>query len=262
MSPKTLVKPINLQSIALKLLNNDQIVSQIPDLGMVITAERLASKIPSLKVLGNMPLIQLKKTATGINHLIPTLYLHEEKCVITLADINASFTEDFEVLEWKAGDVNHAIIKSKEHDVTLTIAMALEDYVLNDVRSQHGNRLEGQGLDTLIPFWLKPAPQIELPLRNLPVGVELTIIQDNDQRSKQFNTQLVDVIDNNGNLYKNVITNADLRNLIVDGTKQFRINSVQPVNVENQKSRSKKDKTRTIYKVLVEPIDGTDFSDF
>jgi hypothetical protein len=32
--------------------------------------------------------------------------------------------------------------------------------------------------------------------------------------------------------------------------------------VENQKSRSKKDKTRTIYKVLVEPIDGTDFSDF
>jgi hypothetical protein len=262
MATKTLTKSINLQTIALKLLNNDQIVSQIPKLGMVITAQRLASKIPRLKVLGNMPLIQLKKTETGINHLIPTLYQHEEKCVIALADINASLTEDFEVLEWKAGDVNQAIIKTKEHDVTLTIAIAFEDYVLNDVRSQHGNRLEGQGLDTLIPFWLKPAPQIELPLRNLPIGVELTIVQDNDQRTKKYNTLVIDVIDNDKNLYKNVITNADLRNLIADGCKQFRINSIQPVNVENSKAKSKKDKTRTTYKVLVEPIDGTDFSDF
>lgn len=262
MSTKTLAKPINLQTIALKLLNNDHIVSQVPELGMVITAQRLASKIPSLKVLGNMPLIQLKKTATGINHLIPTLYQHEEKCVIALADINASLKEDFELLEWKAGDVNQAIIKTKEHDVTLTIAIAFEDYVLNDVRSQHDNRLEGQGLDTLIPFWLKPAPKIELPLRSLPVAVELTIVQDNDQRTQKYNTQLIDVIDSNKNLYKNVITNADLRNLIADGTKQFRINSVQPINVENRKAKSRKDKIRTIYKVLVEPIDGTDFSDF
>jgi len=262
MPTKTLAKPINLQTIALKLSNNDRIVSHIPDLGMVITAQRLASKIPSLKVLGNMPLIQLKKTATGISHLIPTLYQHNEKCVITLADINASVSDDFEVVEWKAGDVNQAIIRSKEHDVTLTAAIAFEDYVLNDVRSQHGNRLEGQGLDTLIPFWLKPAPQIELPLRNLPVGVELTIVQDNERRTQKFDTQLVDVIDSDEKLYKNVITNADLRNLIADGIKQFKINSVQFVNVENRKAKSKKDKTRTIYKVLLEPIDGTDFSDF
>lgn len=262
MATKTLTKPINLQTIALKLLNNDRIVSQIPDLGMVITAQRLASKIPSLKVLGDMPLIQLKKTATGISHLIPTLYQQNEKCVITLADINASVSDAFELVEWKAGDVNQAIIRSKEHDVTLTAAIAFEDYVLNDVRSQHNNRLEGQGLDTMIPFWLKSAPQIELPLRNLPHGVELTIVQDNDQRTQKFNTQLVDVIDSDEKLYKNVITNADLRNLIASGTKQFKINSVQPVNVENRKSKSKKDKTRTIYKVLLEPIDGTDFSDF
>ncbi|NJL51818.1 MAG: hypothetical protein HC930_05570 [Hydrococcus sp. SU_1_0] len=102
------------------------------------------------------------------------------------------------------------------------------------------NRLEGQGLDTLIPFWLKPAPQIELPLRNLPHGVELTIVQNNDLRTQKFNTQLVDVIDCDENLYKNVITNADLRNLIADGTKKFKINSVQSVNVENRKAKSKK----------------------
>lgn len=262
MTTKTLSKPINLQTIALKLLNNDRIVSQIPELGMVITAQRLASKISSLKVLGNMPLIQLNKSNAGTNYLIPTLYQHEEKSVITLADINASITDVFEVIEWKAGDVNQAIIKSKEHDVTLTAAIAFSDYVLDDVRNQHGNRLEGKGLNTLDPLWLKPTPQIELPLRNLPIGVELTIIQDNDLRTQKFNTQLVDVIDRDENLYKNVITNADLRNLIADGCKQFRINSVQPVNVENPKAKSKKDKTRTIHKVLVEPIDGTDFSDF
>lgn len=82
MATKTLSKPINLQTIALKLLNNDRIVSQIPELGMVITAQRLASKIPSLKVLGNMPLIQLKKTTSGVSHLIPTVYQNDEKCVL------------------------------------------------------------------------------------------------------------------------------------------------------------------------------------
>ena len=262
MQTKQTPKPINLQTIALKLSNNDRVVSQIPDLGMVITAQRLASKIPSLEVLGNIPLIQLKKTSSGISHLIPTLYQHDEKCVITLADTNASGSDAFEVIEWKAGDVNQAIIKSKEHDVTLTAAIAFEGYVLNDVQNQHGNRLEGQGLDTLIPFWLKPAPQIELPLHNLPIGVELTILEDSDRRTQKFKTQLVDVIDSDEKLYKNVITNANLRNLIADGVKQFKINSVKTVNVENRKAKSKKDKTRTNYKVLVEPIDGADFSDF
>ncbi|MEM7758071.1 MAG: hypothetical protein AAF298_08095 [Cyanobacteria bacterium P01_A01_bin.40] len=262
MATKTLSKPINLQTIALKLLNNEGIVSQIPELGMVITAQRLASKIPSLKVLGNMPLIQLNKSNAGTNYLVPTLYQHQEKCVLTLADINASITDAFEVIEWKAGDVNQAIIKSKQHDLTLTAAIAFDNYMLDDIRSQHDNRLEGKGLDTLIAYWLKPVPQIEIPLRNLPIGVQLTIVDDRDQRTKKFNTQLVDLTDSDEKLYKNVITNADLRNLIADGCKQFKINSVQPANVENRKAKSKKDKTRTIHKVLVEPIDGTDFSDF
>lgn len=262
MQTKQATKPINLQTIALKLSNNAGIVSEIPELGMVITAQRLASKIPKLKVLGNMPLIQLRKTETGINYLIPTLYQKEKKCVIALPDINASVTDAFEVLEWKAGDVNQAIITSKENDVALTAAIGFTDDMLDDVRGQYDNRLEGEGTKTLDLRWLKPAPQIELPLRNLPVGVELTIVENSNQRTKKFNTQVVDVIDSDKKLYKNVITNAELRNIIASGTKQFKINSVQPVNVENSKAKSKKDKTRTIYKVLVEPIDGTDFSDF
>ena len=72
MSPETKHKPINLQTIALKLLNNERILSELANGDKVIRAEQLSSKIPSLKSLGNMPLIQLRATEIGNTYLIPT----------------------------------------------------------------------------------------------------------------------------------------------------------------------------------------------
>ena len=262
MATKTVAKPVNLKTIALLLLSNNRVVSQLTENGIVFTAQQLCHKIPVLKPLGDMPLIQLRQSATGNNYRIPTLYQKDEEVVIVLPDINASITEEFEVGQWKAGDVNQATIVSKNGDVALNTAIAFTDYVLDDVSHNYGNRLEGEGLDTLNPKWLKPRPEIELPLRILPVGVELTIVGDCDRRSKKYNTQLIDVEDSDGKLYKNVLTNADLRNLIADDCKQFKITSVTPVNVENRNSKSKKDKIRTIHKVCLEPAISADFSDF
>lgn len=262
MPTKTLSKPINLQTIALKLLNNERIVSQLKNGDKVITAEELSSKIPSLKSLGNMPLIQLRANENGNSYLIPSIYQKDEKCVITLPDLNASITEDFEICEWKAGDVNRAVIRSKKDDVALNAAIIFTSYVLENIQVDHNNRLEGQGDETLDARWLKPAPEIELPLRNLPLNMELTIIGESERRSKEYNTLLFDITDSDDNLYKNVLSNADLRHLFADGCKQFKIKSVETVHVENQKAKSKKDKTRTTHKVLIEPIDGADFSDF
>jgi hypothetical protein len=190
---KTLSKPINLQTIALKLLNNERIVSQLKNGDKVITALDLASKIPSLSSLGKMPLIQLRSHEKDNTYLIPSIYQKDNRCVITLPDINASITEDFEICEWKAGDVNRAIIRSKKHDVALNAAIIFTNYVLETIQVEHDNCLEGEGTETLDSRWLKPAPEIELPLRTLPINTVFTILG--------VTVQMVGVHEKKGTIY-------------------------------------------------------------
>ena len=262
MIPVSKEKPVNLQTIALKLLNNERILSELANGDQVIRAEQLSSKIPSLKSLGNMPLIQLRATEIGNTYLIPTIYQKDDRCVISLPDINATISDDFVIGEWKAGDVNRAIIIDKKSEVAINAGIVFTDYAFESIQIEHGNRLEGEGIETLDHRWLKPAPEIELRLHTLPLDVVLTITGESDRRSKKFNTLLVDIVDSDHQLYKNVITNADLRQLIADGCKQFKIKSVEIVHVKNPKAKNKNDKIRATHKVLIEPLDGTDFADF
>ena len=256
------VKPVNLSIVATKLLNSDRIVKILSQGDKVITALELARKIPGLECMGNMPLIQLSSTDNGDRYLIPSVYCKDDKPVIVMPDINATVSDDFEIISWKAGDVNNAIIKHKQHNVLLGAAISFKPQALDMIKVDFDNSLEGEGIDSLQSQWLKPAPEIELPLRSLPINTVFTILEESDRRSKQYSTQLLNVEDSTGKVYKNVITNCELRNLFGDGCNQFKITSVETVNVENQKSKLSKEKTRTITKVLIEPIDGADFSDF
>ena len=256
------LKPVNLSTVATKLLNSDRIVKALSQGDKIVTALELARKIPYLECLGNMPLIQLSSTDNGDRYLVPSIYCKDDKPVIVLPDINATISNDFDLVNWQGGDVNTATIRHKDHDVLLRAAISFKPQALDMIKVDFDNRLEGEGLDSLQPQWLKLAPEIELPLRSLPINTVFTIVGESDRRSKQYNTQLLNLEDEKGDVYKNVITNSELRNLFADGCSQFKITSVETVNVENQKLKSTKEKTRTITKVLVEPIDGADFSDF
>ena len=256
----TRVKPLNLAIVATKLLNSDRVVKALQKSDKVITALELARKIPDLEILGDMPLIQLGSTDNGYRQLTPSVYCKDGKPVIVLPDINATVSDDFEIVSWQAGDVNTAVIKHKQHDVLLGAAILFTPQTLEMIQVDFDNRLEGQGIDSLEPRWLKSAPEIELPLRSLRVDTVYTILGESDRRSKQYNTQLLNLKDDKGNVYKNVITNSELRILFAEDCQQFKIISVETVNVENQKSKS--GKIRTSHKVLLEPVDGADFSDF
>lgn len=256
------LKPLNLSIVATKLLNNDRIVAALRKGDKVITALELARKIPYLECLGNMPLVQLSSTDNGDRYLVPSVYCKDHKPVIVLPDINATVSDDFDLVSWQGGDVNTAVIKHKEHGVLLSAAISFNTQTLDMIKVDFDNLLEGQGIDSLQAHWLKPAPEIELPLRSLPINTVFTILGQSDRRSKQYNTLLLNLEDDKGNVYKNVITNSELRNLFADGEEKFKIISVETVNVEDRKSKSTKEKARTITKVLVEPIDGADFSDF
>ena len=254
------VKPLNLAIVAAKLLNSERIIKELQKGDKVVTAKELARKIPYLEILGDMPLIQFSSTDDGYRYLTPSIYCKDGKPVVVLPDINATISNDFKIVSWQAGDVNNTVIKHKQHDVLLGAAISFTSQTLEMIQVDFDNRLEGQDIDTLEPRWLKPAPEIELPLRSLPINTVFSILGESERRSKQYNTQLLNLKDDTGNVYKNVITNSDLRNLFADGCQQFKIISVETVNVENQKSKS--GKIRTTYRVLLEPCDGADFSDF
>ena len=164
--------------------------------------------------------------------------------------LNRSVTSLLTIESWRSGDVNSCVLKA-EGDIILKCAIAVTKDFLDDIRSEFNGQLEGEGTNTLKPLWLKEKPQIELPLRTLPVGEAFEII-DLAGRSRKYSTPMVNLEDSHGSQYQNVITNSALRNLIDSGCKQFMIKEIMQVT---------KDKTRTD-KVLLTPLDGADFSDF
>ena len=242
--------PINdLQQIALKLLANKAICCKINATGLVFTATQLGKVLPVLKPLGKMPLISLIKDQNE-NHtyLVPTIYSASEEIVVCLPDLNRSVTSLLTIESWRSGDVNSCVLKA-EGDIILKCAIAVTRDFLDDIRSEFNGQLEGEGTNTLKPLWLKEKPQIELPLRTLPVGEAFEII-DLAGRSRKYSTPMVNLKDSSGNEYHKVITNSALRNLIDSGCQEFMIKEILEV---------KKDKIRT-EKVLLTPLDGADFS--
>ena len=242
---------IDLREIALKLLANKVIADKITDIGIVFTANQLAKKIPVLEKLGSMPLISLRKDERGNpSYVLPTLYSNGDSFVVCLPNLNRSTADNFEVVSWQIGDVSSCTLKTNAN-ILLKSAIACTKEILDDVRSEFNGQLEGEGTDTLKPLWLKEKPQIELPLRTLPVGEAFEII-DLAGRSRKYSTPMINLKDSHGSQYQNVITNSALRNLIDSGCKQFMIKEIMQIT---------KDKTRTD-KVLLTPLDGADFSDF
>lgn len=249
MSAKTSTQTIDLHEIALKLQANNAIAKNINSSGVVFTAAKLSKVLPELKPLANMPLISLQKDKDGSNiYSIPTLYRDENDFVVCLPNLNRSVTPELKVKSWQVGDVSSCLL-STDDDIILKCAIACTKDFLDDVRSEFGGQLEGEGTDTLNPLWIKQKPEVELPLRTLPIGIAFEVIETG-ARSRKYSTPMINLKNSSGSEYHNVITNSALRNLIDSGCKEFMIKEIVEVT---------KDKTRT-NKVILTPLDGADFS--
>jgi len=241
---------IELPEIALKFSSIDAITSTLSDSQLTFTAKQLLKKYPELTSLGNTPLITLKKNVDGsIKQLIPTIYNDHDELVICLPDLNRSVSNLFKIESWQIGDVSNCTLQTND-GIILKGAIACTRDILDDVRTEYDGQLEGEGTDTLKSLWIKKKPEIELPLRTLPVGMSFEVISTGT-RSRKYSTLMVNLKDPSGNEYHNVITNSALRNLMDSGCKEFMIKEILPL---------KKDKTRSD-KVIITPLDGADFSD-
>ena len=243
MNQKTTV--LNLEFLASKLLNSQNIQSQSKDRTLEFTSNKLSSKFPELKTIDDIVLIAIHNR----DRRCLTLYRNQNAFIAIAPDINGTEME-VEILSWQAGDINQAIVAID--DVQLQIPVAFNRYFLDEVQSEFNNCLEGDR-ESLNLDWLREAPNIELKLAVLPFETEF-LITNKDKRSRKYATLMVDLEAPDGKSFKNVLTNRELRNLIYNECDRFKIVGTEDIAIAiNEKE------TRNVQKVLVEPV-GIDTS--
>jgi len=201
----------------------------------------------------------LRRENQLFKYTLPCVFADRNNIVIVKPDLNRTIDSDFKVISWTGGNANFAVVS--HNDLNLSIPVAFTPDFLEDAQQDFDGCIEGNATETLNPIWLRSRPLVELPLRSLPVGRLLSITNDKAGKSKQYNTPLYNLKDIYEQEYYNIISNAELRNLVATGCNKFVINSITQLEQENTNLQTGKKKTRTVTKVCLEPYDSKDLSD-
>ncbi len=122
--------------------------------------------------------------------------------------------------------------------IKLIAAIVCSSDHLNQLQIEDEKFLEGDGEPPL--EYLKAIPQPETPLHSpiLPHNEVLEVITTG-RKTKLFSTPLVDLKDSTGNVYRDVITNSELQQLLLDYGKgvKFEILEVREYTDKNSNTR-------------------------
>lgn len=246
---------IDLSEIAQKLLNNPTIIESAKKQKTLIKASNICNKIPSLKSLGDLPLISIGLNRQGnLQALTICLYRDGQKAIFCLPDLNATVTDELILQAFKTGKQGFAIACNRDKTFRLKTAISNSLGHLSELEFEDESGIEGIA-EKLDISWLKERPILEIPLKSLEQNIVYSITRIG-HFSKQFKTPLIDVKDESGNELFNVITNSFLARYADEIGKKFKIISIV------EESQKIKGKTQKITKVNVLPLDGKDFSSF
>ena len=246
---------IDLQKIAQKLINNEKIIESAKKQKTLIKACNLAEKIPTLKSLGDLPLISIAMNKSGnLQALTICLYRDGEKAVFCLPDLNATVTDLLILESFKTGKLGFCIATNRDKTIRLKCAIANSESHLIELEFQDESDIEGIAKNLDISY-LKERPILEIPLKSLEINKVYTATKIGSF-SKQFKTPLIDLEDESGNQFFNVITNSFLARYADEIGKKFKIISIV------EETQKVKGKTQKITKVNILPLDGEDFSSF
>lgn len=246
---------IDLQEIAQKLINNPTIIESAKKQKTLIKASNICNKIPSLKSLGDLPLISIAMNKqANLQSLIVCLYRDGQKAVFCLPDLNATVTDLLFLESFKTGKQGYAIATNRDKSIRLKIAISNSLEHLAELEFEDKLGIEGIA-EKLDISWLKERPILEIPLKSLEINKVYTV-KKIGSFSKQFKTPLIDVKDESGNEFFNIITNSFLARYSDEIGKKFKIISIV------EESQKVKGKTQKITKVNVLPLNGLDFSEF
>ncbi len=246
---------IDLSEIAQKLVNNPTIIETAKKQRVTIKGFKLAEKIPSLKSLENLPLISFFLNKNGsLQALTICLYRDGQKPVFCLPDLNATVTDLLFLESFKTGKQGYAIATNRDKTIRLKTAISNSLEHLAELEFEDKLAIEGIA-EKLDISWLKERPILEIPLKSLEQNIVYSITRIG-HFSKQFKTPLIDVKDESGNEFFNIITNSFLARYSDEIGKKFKITSIV------EETQKVKGKTQKITKVNVLPLNGLDFSEF
>lgn len=245
---------IDLQEIAQKLINNPTIIESAKKQKTLIKASNISNKISSLKSLGDLPLISIGLNKQGnLQALIICLYRDNQKLVFCLPDLNATVTDELILESFKTGKTGFAIATNKAKTIRLKCAISNSLEHLSELEFEDRLGIEGT-VENLDVSYLKERPILEISLKSLEINKVYTVTKIGSF-SKQFKTPLIDVENESGNQFFNVISNSFLARYAEIG-KKFKIVSIV------EETQKVKGKTQKITKVNILPLDGKDFSSF
>ena len=243
---------IDLSAIAQKLLNNPMIIESAKKQKILIKPSNICNDVPSLKILGDLPLISVGLNKQGnLQALTICLYRDNQKAVFCLPNLNATVTDQLILESFKTGKQGYAIATNR--DKTILLKTAISNSLDHLAELEFEDQLGYEGIaEKLDISWLKERPILEIPLKSLQINKVYTVTKIGSF-SKQFKTPLIDVKDKSGNEFFNVITNSFLARYSDEIGKKFKIISIV------EETQKVKGKTQKITKVNVLPLDGKDF---
>ena len=254
---------IDLVKFSSSILDNPTIQEKLSkNIPVILTGKNLLGKLPDLKPLENLSLLQVKKSKNGLPMvLVPTVYLENKELVVCLPDLNASITDNLVIQSLNiVHNDSYAIVSNKENSVFLKINIGLNSVAVTQCLID-----EKIGLVDIKDFLLdeylylfKQRPIIELSLSVLDLHTDYQILTLGDNSSKEYDTPLMAVKNvKTGKVFENVLTNADInRNGEVNSIFQI-INSQ---DFKTTKKQGKKDVTSLQTKYFIK-WHGLDFSD-
>ena len=228
-----------------------------------IAAKTLLQKMPELEPLpADMILFRLRESGSTYSCDTLMAYASEDKVLLTQPDLQ--ILTDFAFVRYQSGisgwaDIQHA------SGLQLRVGMSVSDEHVTELVTLNKKGIEGNGEPKT--QYLKQLPKPEIPIYShlLPVNAVLTIIKHGD-KSKKFDTPLIDAQSSEGEIFKNIICNAALERIIEAhgvGAK-FKITGKRPkVNKDGKEidSEGKVNSKNPAMIVQIADLQGLDFSD-
>lgn len=247
---------------------------------VILTAKNLKPKYPELSSLPDtLPLFRLRKNATIDNvYECDTLKIFKDdsgQSKVFDCELNPL---DCKFISFKSGVAGYAVVKIDNLELTIGISCSDDHRVMsleiaeefdhnNPVEDGHGNQFDINGFTgkgTPPSDYLALVPRPELPLYS-PDLLENAIyeIVGHGKKSRQFDTPLLDIKDEQGKIFKNVIANSALSRIFEKNGVGAKFSIIQRYIPQDKEGKAIKSSGngKEVWKVKIKDHQDIDLSD-
>jgi hypothetical protein len=232
---------------------------------VILSANQLASKIPAIASLGDLPLFRARIAKNGLLEVDTIGLWVGETGEVGVYGSDLTYIPNAKILTWVAAIKGETIVEID--GVTLKTGFnaseACVEIIAKDGLNGAGLTGEGNPPTNLV----SPIPQPEIPVYSdiLPIDVVLEITKTG-KTSRKFETPMVDAIDRaTGEVFTNLICNADLQRIAEThgiGAKFKIVGKAPRLDREGNPidATGKINRSKPAYVVKIADMQGDDFS--